>query len=216
MKKITLITFLFIFTSLLLCYTIFYDNFNFRKNEWQQIRGNWRFVSSGFLLQTSADTRHANSIIYINHPQVANATIETFVRIKPILPRTITGSMQDQRMLNNVRYIIGAGIVFRMSNQDNFYMFRLAGEEGAVLGKMVNGEWIDIANPRSADYLRERIKFSGNNWYRLKVRSYGNRITCYINDSAVVNAVDNTFGLGRVGLCTFKTSADFDFIRIHQ
>lgn len=216
MKRNSLILILFVLTSMLFSYTIFYDNFNFRKNEWQQIRGNWRYISGGFLQQSSADTRHANSIIYVNHPQVANATIETFVRIKPILPRTITSSMQDQRLLNNVRFIIGAGIIFRMSNQDNFYMFRLAGEEGAVLGKMVNGEWIDIANPRSADYLRGRIKFSGNNWYRLKVRCYGNQITCYINDSAVVNAVDTTFGLGRVGLCTFKTSAEFDFIRIYQ
>jgi hypothetical protein len=63
----------------------------------------------------------------VDHPQVADATIETFIRIRPDLPATITSSAQDQQMLNNVRYIIGAGIIFRMKDQDNFYMFRLAG-----------------------------------------------------------------------------------------
>ncbi len=196
--------------------TVFYDNFDVRKNEWQQIRGNWKFDANGFLLQQSADPRHINSIIYVDHPQVANATIETFVRINPDLPATITGSQQDQQMLNNVRYVIGAGIVFRMKDQDNFYMFRLAGEEGAVLGKMVNGEWIDLANPRSADFLPERVKFSGSNWYRLKVKAYGNSINCYINDSAVASATDTTFSLGRFALCTFKTRADFDYIKVEN
>jgi hypothetical protein len=215
MKKKVVLVLLVLGTVWLSGFTVFYDNFDFRKNEWQQIRGNWRFYN-GFLVQDSADPRHINSVIFVDHPQVADATIETFIRVRPDLPQQITGSIQDQRLLNDVRYIIGAGIIFRMQNQDNFYMFRLAGEEGAVLGKLVNGEWIDIANPRSADYLRQRIKFSRNNWYRLKVRVYGNRITCFINDSAVVNAVDHTFSLGRVGLCTFKTRADFDFIRISQ
>ncbi len=216
MKKRIFVLVMLSSTLLLLSFTVFYDNFDFRKNEWQQVRGNWRFHSNGFLVQSSADPRHINSVIYINHPQVADSTIETFVRIRPDLPAYITGNMQDQRLLNDVRYIIGAGIIFRMQNQDNFYMFRLAGEEGAVLGKLIGGEWVDIANPRSADYLRERVKFSRNNWYHLKVRVYGSRITCYINGSAVVNVVDNTLTLGRVGLCTFKTRADFDFIRISQ
>jgi hypothetical protein len=215
MKKRAIATILVTVTACLMGYTVFYDNFDFRKNEWQQIRGNWRYYN-GFLVQDSADPRHINSVIFVDHPQVADATIETFIRIRPDLPRYVTGSVQDQRLLNDVRYIIGAGIIFRMQDQNNFYMFRLAGEEGAVLGKLVNGEWVDIANPRSADYLRDRIKFSRNNWYRLKVRVYGNRITCFINDSAVVNAVDHTFTLGRVGLCTFKTRSDFDFIRISQ
>lgn len=194
--------------------TIFYDNFNTRKNEWQQIRGNWRVDTRGFFLQRSADPRSLNSIIYVDHPQAADATYETYVRVKPDLPSTITSSMQDQRLLNNVRYIIGAGIVFRMRDSNNFYMFRLAGEEGAVLGKMVDGEWIDIANPRSANYLPERVKFSESNWYRLKVEAYGSRIVCYINDSVVASSTDTTFSLGNFGLVTFKTMADFDYFKV--
>jgi hypothetical protein len=197
--------------------TIFYDNFDNRKNEWQQIRGNWKVSADGFFLQRSADPRAINSIIYVDHPQAADVTIETFVRINPDLPGTTIGNNpQDQEMLKNVRYIIGAGIIFRMKDQDNFYMFRLAGEEGAVLGKMVDNVWVDLANPRSADYLPERVKFSESNWYRLKVEAYGDRITCYINDSVVCGISDTTFNLGKFGLCTFKTMADFDYIKVYD
>lgn len=196
--------------------TIFYDNFDYRKNEWQQIRGNWKVSDTGFFLQRSADPRGINSIIYVDHPQASDASIETFVRIIPDLPNTITNNPQDQEMVKNVRYYIGAGIVFRMKDEKNFYMFRLAGEEGAVLGRMVDNEWFDMENPRSADYLRERVKFSEHNWYRLKVEVYGDRITCYINDSVVTSKTDSTFNVGKFGLCTFKTKADFDYIKVYD
>jgi hypothetical protein len=216
MKKIIFILLVGILVGTVFGETIFYDNFDARKNEWQQVRGNWKFSSDGFLFQQSADPRHINTIIYVDHPQVADATLETFVRVNPDLPTTITASAQDQELLNSVRYVIGAGIIFGMKDQDNFYMFRLAGEEGAVLGKLVKGEWVDIDNPRSADYLPERVKFSEHNWYRLKVKVQGNRITCYINDSAVINKTDTDLELGRFGLCTFKTRADFDYIKVEN
>ena|GEM_PF-1645351 len=196
--------------------TIFFDNFNTRKNEWQQVRGNWKVDANGFFLQRSADPRHINSIIFVDHPQAADCSIETFVRVKPDLPAALTDSVQDRNLLRNVRYIIGAGIIFRFKDPDNFYMFRLAGEEGAVLGKMVDGIWVDLSNPRSADYLQERIKFSESNWYRLKVDAYGSRIICYINDSVVVSKSDTTYSLGNFGLCTFKTKADFDYIKVYD
>jgi hypothetical protein len=216
MKKVVLVLLMNFLNLTIFGITIFYDNFDYRKNEWQQFGGNWQYSADGFLLQRTADPRQVNCIIYVDHPQAADAAIETFVRIHPDLPDIITGSDQDQEMLHNVRYLMGAGIIFRMKDRDNFYMFRLAGEEGAVLGKMVNGAWKDLANPRSADFLPERVKFSGSNWYRLKVEAYANRIVCYINESAVISYVDSQFGLGRFGLCTFKARADFDFIRIYN
>jgi hypothetical protein len=196
--------------------TIFYDNFDTRKNEWQQSRGTWQVSPDGFFLQQSADPRDINSIIYAAHPQAADGTIETFVRIKPDLPTAMTNSLEDKEIVNTVRYIIGAGIIFRMKDDENYYMFRLAGEEGAVLGKMVGNDWEDLSNPRSLDYLTERVRFSESNWYRLKVEVYRNRITCYINDSVVASVSDSTFNLGKFGLCTFKTRADFDYIKVYD
>lgn len=196
--------------------TIFFDNFNNRKNEWQQVSGNWIIAQQGFMVQKTSDPRMLNCLMYVSHPQAAHCSIETYVRIVPDLPSVITDSAADQALVRNVRYIIGAGIIFRMKDNNNYYMFRLAGEEGAVLGKMVNGVWVDIANPRSIDFLPERVRFSRNNWYRLKVVCNGDNITCYINDSVVVNKSDTQFSLGRFGLCTFKTRADFDYFKVYR
>ncbi len=196
--------------------TIFFDNFNDRKNEWQQISGNWIVALQGFMVQKASDPRMLNCLMYVSHPQAANCTLETYVRIVPDLPAVITDSPADQEMVRNVRYIIGAGIIFRMKDQNNYYMFRLAGEEGAVLGKMVDGVWVDIDNPRSLDFLPERVRFSQDNWYELKVDCYGDNIICSINDSVVVNKSDTQFSLGRFGLCTFKTRADFDYFKVYD
>jgi cellulose synthase/poly-beta-1,6-N-acetylglucosamine synthase-like glycosyltransferase len=197
--------------------TLFYDNFDVSKNEWHQIRGDWKISDDGFFLQRSAGPRYINSIIYVDHPQAANATIETFVRVIPdVSTTTIPGDIRNQEMLRNVRYIIGAGIVFRMKDDNNFYMFRLAGEEGAVLGKMVNNAWVDLSNPRSSDYLKEKDKFSESHGYLLKVEVYGNSIICHINDSVVASRFDSTFSLGKFGLCTFKCRAAFDFFKVYD
>ncbi len=196
--------------------TIFVDEFSEAKGEWQQLSGIWE-LRSGFLSQTSDDPRKLNTIKYIQTPRVSDATIETQLRVVPYRPSQWTDSPADEDRKRNIRYIIGAGIIFRMKDPDNFYMFRLAGEEGAVLGRMVDGSWneADLCNPRVLDFLRgDRIGFRADNWYRLKVEAYANRFTTYINDEPVCSVVDNTFELGHVGLVTFKTAADFDWIRI--
>lgn len=196
--------------------TIYYDTFDFVKPEWQQVSGIWE-VRDGFLLQKSDDPRQLNTIRYLQTPRVSDATIETLVRINPSRPTMWTDSPADRDLANNIRYIIGAGIIFRMRDQQNFYMFRLAGEEGAVLGRMVDGQWnnTDLCNPRVRDFLEgSRIGFRQDNWYRLKVDAYANRIQVYINDEPVCSAVDNTFNLGQVGLVTFKTGADFDYLKV--
>jgi hypothetical protein len=198
--------------------TIFYDNFNGHKNEWQQGAGIWQWTSEGFLIQRTADPRALNTLVYVQNPQISDATIETYVRIQAEHPAYMDLSTErDRAMVNDLRFIIGAGIIFRMRDPQNYYMFRLAGEEGAVLGKMVNGEWIDIDNPRTVNMLQgKRIQFGGSNLYRLKVEVYGNRIVCYIQDVPVISKTDETFGLGYFGLTTFKTNADFDYIKVYN
>jgi hypothetical protein len=197
---------------------IFADEFDTVRSEWQQVSGYWE-TAAGFLVQKTDDPRQVNAIRYILSPRVADATIETLVRINPTRPVAMTNSPQDAELMRNVRYIIGAGVVFRMKDPGNFYLFRLAGEEGAVLGRMQNGVWNekDLCNPRVRDFLQgNRIGFSATNWYKLKVEAYGGEITVSIDDEPVCRATDNTFMIGQVGLSTFKTAADFDYIRIYN
>ncbi len=194
--------------------TIYFDAFNNIKPEWQQVGGIWEVVD-GWLIQRTDDPKSLNAIKYVQSPRIADATLEADVRVKPFRPQQWTDSPEDQELRRNIRYIIGAGIVFRMKDANNYYMFRLAGEEGAVLGKMVDGEWVDIQNPRVRNILRgDRIGFRPDNPYRLRVECYGSSIKCFIDDEPVCTANDGQFDLGQFGLVTFKTSAEFDFIKV--
>ncbi len=196
--------------------SIFVDEFNSVKGEWQQISGIWE-QRNGYLAQTTDDPRQLNTIKYIQTPRMSDGTIQTMVRVIPFRPSQWTDSEADSTQKFNIRYIVGAGIVFRMKDANNYYMFRLAGEEGAVLGRMIDGRWneTDLCNPRVRDLLHgHRLGFREDNWYRLKVEAYGSRLQAYINDEPVCSVTDNTFSLGQVGLVTFKAAADFDWIRV--
>jgi hypothetical protein len=195
--------------------SLFYDQFTSVKGEWQQVSGIWETrTDKGLLIQKTDDPRQLNAVRYVQTPRIADATIETAVSITPTRPLTIIGDT-DAQLARDLRYIIGAGLVFRMKDSQNYYMFRLAGEEGAVVGKMVNGEWNDLCNPRVRDFLDgSRIGFTEENRYRLKVEVYGNRITAFIDDEPVCRVTDETFSIGNVGVVTFKTPADFDYLKV--
>ena len=203
---------------------IFTDNFapaaTEMRNLWQNNgKGSWMVqgpISSlqgcedGCLSQNSEDPRALNAIDFLLSPSMSNGTIETMVRYSYDL-----SVAESQERLNNLKSFIGAGIVFRMTDVNNFYMFRLAGEEGVVLGKMVNGNWTDLANPRRVDFLHGD-KFRPKTWYKLKVKANGDRIEAFINDNPVIQTTDSSFTVGRLGLTTFKTVADFEYIKLTE
>lgn len=194
--------------------TTFFDSFADVKPEWQQFSGIWE-VFDGWLVQRTDAAKASNAIRYVQKPRIADAVLETDVRVKPYRPAQWTDSAEDKELARSIRSVIGAGLVFRMKDRENFYMFRLAGEEGAVLGKMVDGVWTDLKNPRVRDFLQgERIGFRPDNTYRLRVECYGTSIKCFINDEPVCTAQDSSFDIGHFGLVTFKTGAEFDFIKV--
>ena len=196
-------------------HVVFVDDFETVKPEWQATGGVWE-NQTGVLVQKSDDSRELNAIRFIQAPRVTDAVIETEVKVRPYVPAMWTPDAKDAETMRSIRYIIGAGIVFRRKDRDNFFMFRLAGEEGLVLGKMVGGEWKDLANPRVRDILQsDRIGFQ-NNLYRLKVQLNGARIQCFINGEPAIDVTDSSPTPGQVGLVTFKTAAQFDFFRVTQ
>lgn len=207
--------------------TIFFDDFSTHsqattRNNWiSNGKAHWVWQGQtsgkpgcvdGCLKQNSEDDRALNAVMYVKTPQIADATIETKTRINYDLS---LGVRSDANELKKLRYFIGTGIVFRMKDANNYYMFRLAGEEGCVLGKMVDNQWIDLANPRRLDFL-EGGRIKPNYWYDLKVKIRDNKIQCFINDSPVISYTDDdgTFSLGHFGLCTFKCFGDFEYIKV--
>jgi hypothetical protein len=188
---------------------LFFDEFERQKPTWRYLTGDWG-ISSGLLRQKSAERQTIyNAIAIVDSLRVSDVTIETRVRAKPY--ESDPADSEDRG--HYIRFIIGGGILFRYKDPDNYYMFRLAGEEGAVLGKMVGGEYYDIQNPRVRDFLEGRIGFAEQDRYVLRVEAYGDRITCFIDGQAVCSVVDSTFSIGQVGLLTFMAAADFDYFR---
>jgi hypothetical protein len=183
-----------------------FDNYDPR---WRQVRGQWALVG-GNLLQARDDVRELNAIMFFDPLNVADAEITTEVSVMNDMPQVLTAG--DDELLTSKRRVAGAGLVFRYQDQSNFYMFRTAGEEGVVLGKVIDGQWHELANPRAADFAGVLLKTETP--YTLRVRIVGNRIQAWIGAKAVANVVDDSLGTGRIGLTTFRAKAAFESLRV--
>jgi len=185
------------------------EDFDTYNPQWRQVRGQWALVG-GNLLQARDDARELNSMMFFDPLTVADADITTEVSVINDMPQIITAG--DNELLTSKRRVAGAGLVFRYQDENNFYLFRTAGEEGVVLGKVIDGQWHELANPRAADFSGLMLK--AQTPYKLRVRVVGNRIQAWIGDRAVVNVEDSSLGTGRVGLATFRAKAAFTSLRV--
>jgi hypothetical protein len=188
---------------------LFEDRFDSYNPQWRQVRGQWA-VQNGEAVQVRDEAVEQNTIFFYDPLSIADAEITTIVSMNPRTAQFTTGA--DAQKFEELRRIAGAGIVFRYQNENNFYMFRIAGEEGLVLGKMQDGQWRDLANPRVTEFGANRIQY--NTPYTLRVRAQGPRLQGFINDRAVVSLDDASFSTGRVGLVTFHVQASFASIRV--
>ena len=190
---------------------VFRDEFSEYNPRWRQIGGQWIFRNDQ-LQQTTDNPAEGNAIMVVDTTTIADAEIVTAVRMTSSeLPQYRARS--DQETVDARRFVSGAGIVFRYVDDNNFYMFRLAGEEGAVFGKMLDGEWHDLVNPRASEFLPSgRIRYDEE--YALRVKVEGNRIQCWVNNRAVVNKEDDSFSTGKFGLVTFRAQGQFSFIEV--
>jgi|KBSSwiS6_1023812.scaffolds.fasta_scaffold02922_2 hypothetical protein len=190
-------------------HVLFQANFQEYSPYWRQVRGQWGVVK-GQLLQTRDDARELNTVMFYDPLIIADADITADAMMLTELPRFQTAD--DADLLRTKRMIAGAGIAFRYQDENNFYLFRLAGEDGVVLGKVVDGTWYELANPRAADFAGMRLRTDVA--YRLRVRVVGNRIQCWIGDKAVANLEDGSLTTGHVGLTTFRSRAVFNSLKV--
>jgi hypothetical protein len=176
---------------------------------WRQVRGHWA-VTSGRLLQTRDDARELNTVLFYDPLIIVDAEITAVAAMLNDVPQFLTA--EDADLLRTRRQVGGAGIVFRYQDENNFYLFRLAGEDGVVLGKIVDGNWYELSNPRAADFAGLGLRSQAS--YPLRVRVVGHRIQCWIGNRAVANLEDGSFGTGRIGLTTFRSKAAFTSLRV--
>jgi hypothetical protein len=101
-----------------------------------------------------------------------------------------------------------AGIIFRIQDNDNYYIVRAnALEENVNIYKYVRGRRIFIKGTNA--------KVSSNTWQQLGVEGTGSRIRGSLNGHPTVEAMDDTFKAGKIGLWTKADSVTcFDNIRV--
>ena len=88
-----------------------------------------------------------------------------------------------------------AGIIFRIQDKENYYIVRANALEGNVnIYKFVHGRRIFIKGTNA--------KVSSNKWQQLGVEATGSRIRGSLNGQPMVEATDDTFRAGKIGLWT--------------
>jgi hypothetical protein len=102
-----------------------------------------------------------------------------------------------------------AGIVFRIQDKDNYYILRAnALEDNVNIYKYVGG-WRRAIQEGSA-------KVPSGTWLELRVEVKGNHIRGFLNGKQVVEATDDTFKAGKIGLWTKADSVTcFDNVQVN-
>jgi len=101
-----------------------------------------------------------------------------------------------------------AGIIFRIQDRDNYYILRAnALEDNVNIYKYVGGSR-HVVQEGSA-------KVPSGQWQELKVEAEGNRLRGYLDGRLVVEATDDAYPAGGVGLWTKADSVTcFDDFRV--
>ncbi len=94
------------------------------------------------------------------------------------------------------------GLVYRLQDPDNFYLFTLNDGASATLSLCVNGA---IVRSESAAFA-----YSSDQWYVLRVEAQGDLHSARINGVEVIAWTDNTFQMGTGGLAARGTWGWFD------
>ncbi|MHB9036991.1 MAG: family 16 glycoside hydrolase [Armatimonadota bacterium] len=154
------------------------DDFTNGPGNWQILSDKWAIAADGFTSLGSAK------------PALAVAGRDDWTDYTLQVRTRVTGSSDY-----NVTWL-KSFILARVQDQGNFYRFGIHGDIWCLnLLKCVNGQWTELARWHGFRPMPGR-------WYTLKLSVVGDRITGYLDGKPVVDARDNTFKSGRVGLYT--------------
>jgi hypothetical protein len=99
-----------------------------------------------------------------------------------------------------------AGLIFRVEDEDNYYILRAnALEDNVDVYKYSGGERTELAS--------EPAEVASGEWQELRVEAVGGEIRGFLGDELVVEANDDEFPAGRVGLWT-KADSETCFDRV--
>jgi len=139
------------------------------------------------LLQSSADkTDYRFPVAVVKNESFHDVTLT--VRARPLAGEV------DQ----------GFGMVWRYRNADNYYITRCnALEDNCTIYHVIDGSRRPFQN--------HPVKVASNVWHTLKMEARGNHFVVWFDGAKVLDARDDTFQSGRVGLWTKADSViEFD------
>ncbi len=89
----------------------------------------------------------------------------------------------------------GIGLVFRFRDPKSYYIVRAnALEDNFRLYRMVDGRRLQFADAN--------VKVTSNQWHTLRVVAKGDHIVCYYDGKPLIDAHDQTYTTGKIGLWT--------------
>ena len=97
------------------------------------------------------------------------------------------------------------GVMARYQDPNNYVYVTLRKSNIVSLRKLVNGSIVDLGSAV--------LTVTPNTWYTVRLEAVGSRLRTYVNGRLVLEATDSQPVIGRVGLVTYRTAADFDDIR---
>jgi hypothetical protein len=101
-----------------------------------------------------------------------------------------------------------AGIIFRVQDKDNYYIFRANALENNVM-------FFRYAGGRRSILKRGAAPVASGQWHVIRVETAGSRFRGYLNDRLVLETTDDTYQAGMVGLWTKADSVTcFDNARV--
>jgi hypothetical protein len=88
-----------------------------------------------------------------------------------------------------------AGLLFRIQDQDNYYILRANALENNV-------NFYKYAGGRRSSLKEAKAQVPSGQWQELRVEAVGNRLLGFLNGQPVVEVTDDTYQAGQVGLWT--------------
>ncbi|WP_438449199.1 family 16 glycoside hydrolase [Gorillibacterium sp. sgz5001074] len=169
--------------------TLFQDEFEAgNANNWTASSGTWSVVTDGSYVYSQTNTAGE---------AISTAGSGTWTNY------TYSAKMKLLNLYAN------GGILFRYTDSNNFYTFRLNNSTGTIdLIKKVGGT---LESVQSASFTSNI-----NQWYTLKITVNGNQITGYVDGIPKISVTNTELTSGKIGLRTAGSSVNFDQVLITE
>lgn len=145
--------------------------------------------------------------VVTRRPVLAQLSSEAIDERFPIL--LFTGdTYRDFKLTTRFKLVSGkleqmAGIVFRATDEKNFYIIRASG-----LGR--NVKFYKVVNGIRSEPIGREMELAGGEWHELRIECQANQIRCALDGKDVFPPlIDNTFNVGRIGFWTKSDSVSY-------